>query len=56
MPEHTGSGPITGPVMVNAAPHELFTAGGLGTTWASVIQGTVELPLAGKLNVGGLTV
>jgi hypothetical protein len=30
--------------------------GGVGTTCAFTIQGTVELPGAGNVNVGGLTV
>jgi len=34
----------------------LFTVGGAGTTCASAIQGTVELPPAGTVNVGGLIV
>jgi hypothetical protein len=55
-PEQTGSGPTTGPVMVNGAPHELLTTGGVGTTCASLIQATVEDPPAGNVKVGGLTV
>ncbi len=55
-PEQTGSAPTTGPVIVNASPQELLTTGGVGTTWASLIQATVELPLAGKVAVGGETV
>jgi hypothetical protein len=31
VPEHAGSGPITGPVGVMVVPHELVTAGGGGT-------------------------
>ena len=56
VPEQTGSAPTTGPVMVSAAPHELFTTGGVGTTCASLKQGTVELPAAGIVNVGGVIV
>lgn len=56
MPEHTGSGPMTGPVIVSGVPQELFTTGGVGTTWALTIQATVELPAAGIVNVGGETV
>jgi hypothetical protein len=56
VPEHTGSAPTTGPVIVNGSPHELFAAGGVGTTWASLIHATVELPAAGKVNVGGVIV
>ncbi len=55
-PEHTGSGPITGPVGVMGVPQELLTTGGTGITWASAIQGTVDEPPAGTLNVGGETV
>ncbi len=53
VPEHTGSGPMTGPVVVSGVPHELLTTGGVGTTCASLIHGTVELPLAGNEKVGG---
>ena len=53
VPEQTGSGPTTGPVMVNGAPHELFTTGDVGTTCASLTQATVELPGAGNVKVGG---
>ena len=56
VPEHTGSAPTTGPVRVNGVPQELLTTGGVGTTWASLIQATVEEPPAGNVNVGGLTV
>ena len=52
-PEQTGSGPMTGPVMVAGSPHELFTDGGVGTTCASLIQATVALPGAGAVIVGG---
>jgi hypothetical protein len=38
------------------APHELVTVGGVGTTCAFAIQGTVELPFAGTVKVGGLMV
>lgn len=53
MPEHTGSGPTTGPVMANGAPQELLTTGGVGTVWALVIHATVDAPAAGKVKVGG---
>ena len=56
MPEQAGSALTTGPVMARGSPHELFTAGGVGTVWALLIQATVELPLAGNVAVGGLTV
>ena len=56
VPEQTGSAPTTGPVTVSGSPHELLTTGGVGTTWASLIQATVELPVAGKVNVGGVMV
>ena len=39
--------------MARGTPQELFTAGGVGTTCASSTQGTVELPFAGKVKVGG---
>jgi hypothetical protein len=42
--------------MVKGSPHELLTAGGVGTTCASLMQATVELPPAGKVAVGGLMV
>ena len=47
---------MTGPVIVMAEPHELFTAGGVGVTCAAAIQATVEPPSAGKVNVGGVMV
>jgi hypothetical protein len=53
IPEQTGSGLMTGPVIVNGSPQELLTAGGVGTVCASLTQGTVEPPSAGKLKVGG---
>jgi len=56
VPEQTGSGPTTGPEIVNGVPHELLTTGGVGTTWASLIQATVDPPAAGILNVGGVIV
>jgi hypothetical protein len=34
-------------------PHELFTAGGVGTTCALLIHATVDPPFAGNANVGG---
>ena len=37
-------------------PQESFTFGGVGTTCASLIHGTVELPSAGSESVGGDTV
>ena len=42
--------------MVNGVPQELFTTGGVGTTWALTIHATVEEPPAGMVNVGGLIV
>ena len=30
VPEHTGSAPTTGPVIVSGVPHELLTTGGVG--------------------------
>ena len=56
VPEHAGSGLTTGPVGVIGLPHESFTLGGVGTVCALLIQGTVEAPLAGKVNEGGLMV
>ena len=56
MPEQAGSALTTGPVMARGSPHELFTAGGVGTVWALLIQATVDPPLAGNVAVGGLTV
>ena len=47
---------MTGAEIVTAAPHELFTGGGVGSTCASAIQATVEPPGAGKVNVGGVMV
>ncbi len=56
VPEQTGSGPITGPVGTTSVPHELLTTGGVGTVCALLIHATVELPLAGNVNVGTLMV
>jgi hypothetical protein len=56
VPEQTGSGLMTGPVIARLAPHELFTTGGIGTICALLIHATVELPAAGSANVGGLIV
>ena len=56
MPEQTGSGLTTGPVIVNAVPHELFTTGGVGTTCASLTHATVAAPGAGNVKVGGVMV
>jgi hypothetical protein len=56
VPEQTGSGPTTGPAGVIVAPHEFITVGGVGTVCAFTIHATVELPFAGKENVGGLIV
>jgi len=53
VPEQAGFAPITGPVIVNGAPHELFTTGGVGGVCALMMQGTVEPPAAGGVNVGG---
>ncbi len=39
--------------MVNGLPHELLTAGGVGTTCASLTHATVEPPLAGNEDDGG---
>jgi hypothetical protein len=38
------------------APHEFVTVGGVGTTCALLIHGTVDEPAAGNVNVGGETV
>jgi len=56
VPEQTGSGLTTGPVIVVGAPQELFTVGGVGTVCALLIQATVALPGAGAEIVGGDTV
>jgi hypothetical protein len=56
VPEQTGSALTTGPVGVITAPHELETAGGVGTTCASLTQTTVEPSSAGTVKVGGLIV
>jgi len=53
VPEQTGSGPTTGPEIVNGAPHELLTAGGVGVVCALLIQATVDPPAAGIVIVGG---
>jgi hypothetical protein len=55
-PEQTGSALTTGPVTVNGSPQELFTDGGVGTTWAALIHATVDEPLAGNEAVGGVIV
>ena len=56
VPEQTGSGLTTGPVIESGSPQLLFNAGGVGTACASAIQGTVALPGAGGVTVGGDTV
>jgi hypothetical protein len=56
VPEQTGSAPTTGPVGVIGFPQESLTFGGVGTTCALLMHGTVELPGAGKVNVDGLMV
>ncbi len=56
VPEQTGSGLITGPVIVKGFPQELFTAGGVGVTCAFTTHATVDEPGAGIVNVGGDTV
>ncbi len=56
VPEQTGSALTTGPVIVKGVPHELFTAGGVGTTCASLTHATVDAPGAGIVNVGGVIV
>jgi hypothetical protein len=53
VPEQTGSAPMTGPVIDAGVPQELFTVGGVGTDCALLIQGTVALPGAGAVIVGG---
>jgi hypothetical protein len=52
VPEHNGSAPTTGPVIVRGVPHELFVGGGVGTTCALAIHATVDPPAAGGVNVG----
>jgi len=56
VPEQTGSGLTTGPVIEAGVPQELSTVGGVGTTCASLTQETVALPGAGADTVGGDTV
>ena len=56
VPEQAGSGLITGPVTDKVSPHEFVTIGGVGTTCASLIHGTVAEPGAGRVTVGGLIV
>jgi hypothetical protein len=56
VPEQTGSAPTTGPVGTTGFPHESFTFGGVGTTCASLIHATIELPFAGNENAGALIV
>ncbi len=56
VPEQTGSAPITGPVGVIGLLHELFTVGSVGVICASLMQATVDDPLAGNTKVGGDTV
>jgi len=55
-PEQIGSVPITGPVTDNGSPQELTGAGGVGTTCASAIHGTVEPLFEGATKVGGVIV
>jgi hypothetical protein len=40
-------------VIVNGSPQEFVTAGGVGTTCASLIHATVELPFEGNVKVEG---
>jgi hypothetical protein len=47
---------MTGPVGVIAAPHELLTTGGVGTTCALLMQATFDPPSTGNVNVGALIV
>jgi hypothetical protein len=56
VPEQTGSGLTTGPVMVAGVPQELFTTGGVGTVCALLTHATVALPGAGAEIVGGVIV
>ncbi len=56
VPEQTGSGLITGPVIAKGFPQELFTAGGVGVTCAFTTHATVDAPGAGIVKVGGDTV
>jgi hypothetical protein len=56
VPEHTGSGPTTGPVGVIGIPQLSKIDGGVGTTCALTIHGTVDPPLAGNVKVEGFTV
>jgi hypothetical protein len=56
VPEHTGSGPTTGPVGMIGSPQLFVTVGGVGTTCASLKHGTVEEPAGGNENVGGVIV
>jgi len=42
--------------MVNGAPHELVTTGGVGTTCASLTHATVDPSSAGNVKVGGVMV
>ena len=51
-PPHAGLGPITGPVIERAAPHELLTVGCVGGV-ALATQATGELPPAGIETDGG---
>jgi hypothetical protein len=53
MPEQIGSGPVTGPEIVNGSPQKLVATGGVGTTCASLKQATVEPPSGGNENEGG---
>ena len=43
---------MTGPDGVTGLPQLSTTVGGVGTTWASLTQSTVEPPFAGNVNVG----
>lgn len=53
VPEQTGSAPSTGAPTLTGSPHELVTAGGVGTVCAFAIHATVDPPAAGTVNVGG---
>jgi hypothetical protein len=47
---------MTGPVAAIGSPHAFVTTGGIGTVCASLLQGTVDPPSAGRLKMEGITV
>lgn len=56
VPEHVGIAETTGAETVNVLPQLSKTVGGVGAVDVADGQATVELPFAGIVTVGALTV